>query len=168
MIRRMIENLIAGLEKLVASLKARQKPPVSPVEPLPPIEPLPPPVSPHFEVYEWDTPEHGRYSVRVICDEEGLNVNLKNILTACVQVESNFNPKAVHYNKNSEGHITSTDYGICQINDYFQIGPGKPFPSSQYVLDNPETSVRWMAKMFQAGKMKLWSSYTNGSYKKYL
>lgn len=131
---------------------------------------------PHVEVnthevspkYDWSNPEAARHSVRVICDEEGLSVTKKNILTACIKVESNFDPKAVHYNKGKDGKVWSADWGICQVNDYWNIGPNKPFPSVEYVLDNPEACVRWMVKMFLAGKEKLWASYTNGAYKQYL
>jgi hypothetical protein len=119
-------------------------------------------------VYYWNTPEAARHSVRVICDEEGLTVDMKNILCACVQVESGFNPLAVHYNKDQTGAVWSTDYGISQINDYWNIGPGKPFPSSDYVLQNPEACVRWMCHQFLAGNAHLWSSYQSKEYLKYL
>lgn len=118
--------------------------------------------------YLWDTFANARHSVRVICDEEGLSVLDKNVLCACVQVESNFNPQAFHHNKDKNGNILSTDYGICQVNDYWHIGPGKEFPSTDYVLQNPEQDVRWMCKQWKAGNQHLWMSYTSGLYKRYL
>ena len=116
----------------------------------------------------WSDPVSARHSVRVICDSEGLDWNTKNVLTACVEVESNFNPQAVHPNKDKDGNVWSTDWGICQVNDYWNIGEGKPFPSTDYVLQNPEACIRWMCQMFKAGKMGLWASYSSGIYKKYL
>lgn len=118
--------------------------------------------------YLWDTAINSRHSIRVICDEEGLSVADKNIITACIQQESQFNNAAINNNKNAAGEITSSDWGICQINDYFQMGKGKPFPSVQYVIDNPEKAVRWMVGMMKAGKLNLWSSYSTGAYKKWL
>jgi hypothetical protein len=129
-------------------------------------EPIKPPSQP--TTYFWDTKDNARHSVRVICDETGLPLNDKNILTACVQVESDFDPNAIHHNRDIDGKITSTDYGIAQINDFFHIGPGKDFPSVQFVLENPEACIRWMAKMWKAGKQSLWTSFSTGAYKQYL
>lgn len=127
----------------------------------------------------WTDPVSAKHAVRVICDLEGLpvtptfNVNgtlylLKDVLCACVQVESAFLIDAVHFNRDPRGNVISTDYGICQINDYWNIGPNKPFSSSQYVLANPQECVEWMAKKFLAGQQTLWASFTSGLYKKYL
>lgn len=123
---------------------------------------LPPPAT--TEKLFWDTPEQAKHSVRVICDEEGLPFYLKNIMTDCVEQESGFRTQAKHENKNRQGVTTSTDWGIAQINDYYNIGPGKPFSSVAYVLANPEADIRWMARMFKAGKANLWSSYSTGAY----
>ncbi|WP_226020536.1 lytic transglycosylase domain-containing protein [Serratia symbiotica] len=38
------------------------------------------------------------------------------VLRAIAQVESNMNPHAVGVNRDSQGHITSRDYGLMQIN----------------------------------------------------
>lgn len=118
--------------------------------------------------YIWDDFLTSRHSVRVICDEEGLTLDSKNIICACIQQESNFNNKTVNRNKNSKGDITSSDWGICQINDYYQIGVGKPFSSVDEVTANPDKAVRFMITMMKAGKLHLWVSYSSGAYKKYL
>jgi hypothetical protein len=118
--------------------------------------------------FYWNTPAAARHSVRVICDQEGLSWNDKNILDACVHVESGYNPLAIHPNKDISGKVWSTDYGICQINDYWNIGAGKTFPTSDFVLQNPEASVRFMCRMWKAGKQNLWASWTSGLYKQYL
>jgi len=133
----------------------------SPIEPVPTPEPIVP-------KYLWDTPENTRHSVRVICDESGLTVQEKNLICAVIKAESGFYNTAVNYNKNSKGVVTSTDWGICQINDRFHIGKGKTFPTVDYVLQNPDKVVRWMIEMYRKGNLSWWCAFTNGSYKKYL
>lgn len=118
--------------------------------------------------YLWDTPAHARHSVRVICDEEGMTVTEKNLICAVVMAESGFKNNAKCLNKNKEGVVTSTDWGICQINDFYHIGKGLTFSSVQYVLDNPDKAIRWMIKMYRLSHLDWWIAYKNGSYKKYL
>lgn len=118
--------------------------------------------------YVWDDFLTSRHSVRVLCDEEGLTLEDKNIICACIQQESNFNNKTVNHNKNTKGQITSSDWGICQINDFYQIGKGLPFSSIDEVVNNPEKAVRFMINMMKAGKLHLWVSYSSRAYKKYL
>lgn len=38
------------------------------------------------------------------------------LLRAMTNVESRFNPRAVNHNRNRHGKVTSTDYGLMQIN----------------------------------------------------
>jgi hypothetical protein len=155
-------------QRLIANISApTQKPnPIPPPAPAPaPIIPTTLPVQP---TYLWDTKENARHSVRLICDEEGLSVLDKDDLTACVEVESDFRPLAIHHNIDRAGRMFSTDYGIVQVNDFWHIGPGKDFPSVDFVFTHPEACVRWMAKLFKAGKKNLWSSYNSGAYKQYL
>ena len=140
---------------------------VPPPDILAPV-PLTTPVVPTSTTYLWDNAINSRHSVRVICDEEGLSLDDKNIITACIMQESRFDNNAVCKNKSADGSIWSSDWGICQINDYYQVGAGKPFPSVKYILDNPESCVRWMIKMMKAGQLKLWSSYSQGTYKQWL
>lgn len=118
--------------------------------------------------YSWDTPQNSEHSVRVICDQQGLNPAWKDIIQACVHQESLFNNNAVNHNKNSQGVTTSTDWGICQINDRYHIGTHLDFPSVDYVVNNPDKAVIFMINMSKAGKLNLWVSYSSGAYKKYL
>lgn len=118
--------------------------------------------------YKWDTPANARHSVRVICDEEGLTWEQKEIIAACIKQESAFKNWVKCENKDKDGKVWSTDHGICQINDYWNIGKNRPFPSVEYVMDNPDKVVRWMIKMMRAGKLSLWASYSSGAYKKYI
>lgn len=134
--------------------------------------------------YRWGTPQDARHSVRLIADEEGLTVKQKNDMCATVECESGFNPTIVvhncmlnttprsvrkeNYDPAKHGRITTTDYGICQINDYFHIGPNKEFPSEEYVLENPEKCIRWMCTCTKGGLLRLWVCYQKGMYKQYL
>lgn len=122
--------------------------------------------------YFWDTPADARHSARVICDEEGLNLKQKNDVTACIQEESRFNPKAIG-KINKDG---TQDFGIVQMNNGknkngvpYWIGKGCLFESVDEVLNNPERGVRFMARETKKyGYPKWWSSWTTGAYKKWL
>jgi hypothetical protein len=96
----------------------------------------------------------------------GLSVKDNDILCAVIQCESGFNAECIHRNY-SDGRLTSTDWGICQINDYFHIGKGKDFPTIRYVLENPETCVRWMVKQWKRGEAgkRMWICYSKKLYK---
>lgn len=116
----------------------------------------------------WDTRDHARYNVRVLCDKAGLSVMEKNILCACIHQESNFNNNAVCRNRDKDGNIMSSDWGIVQINDHYHIGAGKDFPSVEYVVANPDKAVQWMIDMYKKGQLKMWVSYSSGAYKQWL
>lgn len=143
--------------------------PILAPKPETPILPVLPPKSPvdAKPVLKWLYPSDARHSVRVLCDEAGLSTKDKNLISQVVHAESNYNNEAKCENKDKNGNILSVDWGICQINDYWHIGKGKTFPSVRYVLDNPEEVVKWMIKMFKAGKLKLWVAYSSGAYKNY-
>lgn len=130
--------------------------------PVPEPEPIPEPPK-----YDWSTPQKARHSVRVICDEEGLTLEQKNTLCATIGCESGWKNTAKLENK-KDGKTWSTDWGICQINDYWHIGKGKTFPSVEYVLENPDKVVRWMCKMWKQQQRNLWVCYSKGLYKQYL
>ncbi len=118
--------------------------------------------------YRWDTQYHNWHNVRVLCDKAGLSWQKKNIISACIYQESRFNNKAKNRNKNANGKVWSTDWGIVQVNDYWHIGKTKTFPSVKYVLDNPEMCVAWMIAEYKKGNLKQWSSYSTGAYKKWI
>lgn len=144
--------------------------PITPSEP-PKTVPTSPVLPPVVETLVFDTPKQAYHSTRVICDEIGLTLEQKNTLCACVYQESGFltNPKPNQNIDKKTGKVWSTDYGIVQINDYWHIGKGKSFPSVQYVLDNPEKCIRWMAGIYKnTGNLNPWSSYASGAYKKHL
>lgn len=101
-----------------------------------------------------------------ICGVKGLNADQSSDLYATIHCESNFNPSLVHPNI-VNGVTASTDYGICQVNDYWHIGVGKDFPSVAYVLSNPDKCVEWMCDMWLAGKQDLWVCFSKGLYLKY-
>lgn len=136
--------------------------PVETSPPLPPPAPAPTPKPP--QKYLWDTPEHAKHSVRVICDEEGFTLEQKNTMTATIMVESGFKINAVNYNRRADGSVASTDYGICQWNDYYH---GKEISPTE-ALHNPEKAVRLMCRYWKRGQRNLWIAYKSGAYKKYL
>ncbi len=146
-------------------------PPMTPQPTPTPPEPVTPPVEApvpsQAPSYDWSTPEAVRHSVRVICDEEGLSVVLKNTMCATIQAESggNFNTKAIHRNEVG-GKLYSTDWGLCQWNDVYH---GKEMPPD-VALNDPEAAVRLMAKYWKMGEVyrRWWVAYSTGLYKHYL
>lgn len=157
-----------------ASLPMNQETTPEPQNPAPavPVASIPDPDT----LGPWDASVEGNmHNVRVLCDLAGLPFKGKQIITACVDIESGFQnhwlsgplkgQPVTHKNLNKDGSVASTDWGIVQIND----GPknkhictqGCDFPSVQYVLDNPDKAVRYMIAMYKAGHISLWASYTN-------
>lgn len=167
-----LDWLFRGFEALVEALRPKAPPgvPAPAVVPAPaPIMAPPAVVVPPAPKYLWDTQANTRHSVRVICDEEGLSLNDKDIITACIQQESQFLNSAVCKNRDkTTGQVWSTDWGICQINDFYHIGPKKDFPSVQYVLENPDAAVHYMIKMKKAGHLSMWVSFSSGAYLRYM
>ena len=148
------------------------------VDPLPINQPVTmpeqPPVPPPY-VPDWSTAKGAYHATRVMCDEMGLTFNQKEIVCGCIFQESRFlnyvKPGVPTTNKNRDasGNVWSTDWGIGQVNDYYHCGPGKTFPSVQYVLDNPDKVVAWMIGfMKKTGKLQPWASYTSGAYRQWL
>lgn len=117
---------------------------------------------------EWESILGARHNVRVLCDLAGLTLEEKNIITACVKQESNFELRVMHQNIGATGKVVSTDWGIVQINDYWHIGPRKDFPSVEYVLSHPKECVQFMIDAYKHGALKMWVSYSSGAYKQWL
>lgn len=166
-------NLFEALLRALTLKAPAIVPPAPPIvlpEPPKPVEQAPMPT------YNFDTPKQAYHSVRIICDEIGLTLDQKNILCACVYQESQFHnyvaPGVPTKNENKDlktGQVWSTDYGICQVNDYWHIGKGKDFPTLDYVMHNPDKIVRWMASIMKhTGKLQPWSSYSTGAYTRWL
>jgi hypothetical protein len=117
-----------------------------------------------------------RHNVRVCCDLAGMAVEDKNILCAVVGGESGWlnylengsSYPVTHRNLNKDGSLSSTDWGLCQVNDFWHIGEGKDFPSVDYVMQNPTAVVQWMIEMYKAGKITMWDAYLSGAYLRYL
>lgn len=118
---------------------------------------------------KFDTVQNSQICVRLLCIKEALTPAQQAELYAVIEAESGFKNDLIHPNRDAKtGELLSTDYGICQVNDFYHIGTGKDFPTVAFVIDNPEAVVTWMIEMYKAGKIDLWSAYQNGSYKKYL
>jgi hypothetical protein len=145
-------------------------PPVEPQEPATepqpqqPTPPTPPPVSP----YLWATYDQRVHSVRVLCDEAGLTWAEKAEICATIEAESEFNTTVEQKNYDKRGIHWSSDWGICQINDWYNIGPGKPFKTVDEVLQFPERSVRFMIDCCKQGHIDWWIAHKLGRYEKYL
>ena len=150
---RYITQLIPFFTKQVEE-KVRQELPPIPAEPEPKEK----------TTLGWDTPLKARHSARVIMDQYGLKWSEKDLLCAVIQAESGFKTQVKNQNKNKDGVVLSTDYGICQINDFYWIGQGKYFSSAEEVLNYPEKSVKFMCARFKEGKLNLWSAYNNKAY----
>jgi hypothetical protein len=114
--------------------------------------------------------ENNRHNVRVLCDLKKLPLHRKNIITACVEQESDFDP-GVEGRPNTNGTI---DYGICQFNNGelhgvpLWIGQGAAFSSIEEVKANPEKCVNLMIDEFEAGHANWWMSYKFGEYLKFM
>ena len=158
----LIQAILNWIRDVVMPDLKKQVDAVAPVKPVEPVAPAIP-----VSKFDWSTPQTARRATRLICEEEGLTTGQENDLCATVEAESGYKIGAKHENI-VNGQLSSTDWGIAQINDYWHIGKGKSFPSVQYVIDNPEACIRWMARLFKVGKAHLWSAYKNGSYQKYL
>lgn len=152
------------LRDFLKNLLATVPPPQIPLPPPPVI--IPPTTT--MPKYKWDTPANSRHSIRVIGDEMGLKWAEKDLICAVIQAESGFKNSAKLENKRANGTVWSTDWGICQINDYYHVGVGKKFPSVKYMLDNPDKCVKWMIQMYKQGKLSMWVAYKSGAYKKYM
>lgn len=129
------------------------------------------PAAPSVDIPEplpWDTAQKAYHGVRVLCDLAGLTVDEKNLICACIFQESRFLNTAENHNRDSQGNILSTDFGFCQVNDFYHIGQNKDFPNVQFVLENPDKVVSWMITMYKHGLLKQWVSYSSGAYKVWL
>lgn len=137
-----------------------------------PDQVIPPPVVNQpiipMSKYDFSTPVAAEHSVRVICDEMGLTVPMKNELDATVHAESSYNTKAKNENKDGKGNLLSTDWGVAQFNDKLWIGAGKLFPDVDFVLNNPDKCIREMCSLFLEGHADYWVAHKSGAFRKYL
>lgn len=145
--------------------------------PITPSVPATAPVQPVADIdtlVAWGSQKNNFHNVRVLCDLSGLAVDSKNDICACIYQESTFlnylaNGQPVkHENLSAAGVLLSTDWGMCQINDYYHIGAGKDFPTVEHVLADVEAVVQWMIDQYKAGRITEWSSYSSGAYLKWL
>lgn len=157
----LLQDLVSRITNFVTSLlKSRTIPESSPI---PPTQ-----SNPDILVTDWSLPSNAYHNTRVLCDLAGLTLDEKNLICACVFQESQFKNTAVCRNKNAQGVVTSSDWGICQINDWYHIGIGKDFSTVDYVVANPDKCIQWMIAMYQHGMLKQWVSYSSGAYKQWL
>lgn len=143
----------------------------------PTIQLIPMPTDPDA-LLPWTTPENCRHNARAIADLEGLTEQQKDDFSKTFHCESGWDNTIVMYNCERgfvrstaydaaiHGAILSKDIGFFQINSYWHVGPGKDFPSEDYVLQNPTEVGHWSAKQFKANP-RIWVCYSKGMYAHY-
>ncbi len=141
-------------------------PPTATIAPTPDNSPTAPQEPPLAQKYDWSTPEEARHSLRVICDEEGLTIAQKNLMSQVVHCESGYLTNATHPNLDAKGQLASTDFGICQWNDWWHWIKKREISPTE-AMHNPEKAVRLMCQYVKAGQIKQWVCYSSGLYKKY-
>lgn len=139
----LLEKLKDILIKLLDTIQKQIKKPDPPAPPEPQPEPKPEP------------PKETMLDMVIrVAREENIGQKMFEQLVQVIECESKFNPKAINRNKNG-----TSDYGICQYNSYWYIGPGKPIPSIDIALNDPEFCVRTMCRLWKKGKQRDWICY---------
>lgn len=151
--------LISELNEWVQGIYSKQQDIMTEIPAIDPIDTLNP---------DWTLPKDAYHNVRVLCDLAGLTFEEKNLICACIFQESRFNNAAICRNKNALGVVTSSDWGLVQVNDHYHIGPKLDFPSVEYVLANPDVAVNWMIAMYKHNLLSMWVSYSSGAYRQWL
>lgn len=160
--RNLIETILAFADQLLQRLFKKKQSNVNiPTSETTPVAEIP---KPETLKYDWSTQEKARYSVRMICDEEGLSVKDKNDLCATVGAESGWKPRQRSLKANFDG---TYDHGIIQLNEKYWIGEGKLYPNIEAVYNDPEGCIRWMCRNWKRNK-NWWYAYKNGSYLRYM
>lgn len=83
----------------------------------------------------------------------------EKVFCAVIEAESSWNQNAKLVNKNG-----TTDWGICQFNDYWY----KDLITPERALNDPEFAIELMAKQFQKGQENDWWAYRSGNFKRFL
>lgn len=130
--------------------------------PVAPVSPVEAPLDP------WSTPKGAWYAVRVLCDSAGLSLEDKNVICACIYQESQFYNYLPNGLPTKHDNGTSTDWGICQINDYWHVKKYHDFPSADFIMANPDKAVQFMINAFKGGGLTQWVSFSSGAYKQWL
>lgn len=125
--------------------------------------------TPMKPTFTWTDLDINKHNVRVICDEEGLTFEQKETLCATVHGESGFDTTVTNKNYafsklTGKKYLASTDYGICQWNDYWH---GKEITPYEAIHD-PEKAIRLMCAYWKRGQMNQWVAYSSGRYKHFL
>lgn len=135
-----LDSIVGLFKLLVETLFPQQSPTVS-VEVV--AEPKPQPAP----------PETMQDMVKRVCREEGMSIKDSDEIYRTIECESGFNPRAKNENND---RLKTTDYGICQYNSHWYIGPGKPIPSVEVALNDPEFCVRVMCDAWRKGRKRDW------------
>lgn len=101
----------------------------------------------------------GEILVRKTCKRKGLSKRETELICAVIKCESGFDPKAINRNRNG-----TTDYGICQFNDYYY----KDVIHPSVAFNNPQKAVEVMISQYKKGRLRDWVCFKYGYYKKHL
>ena len=139
-----LEDIKQALLKILAQIIALRN------APMPPLTP---------PVLDWSNRDAVRTSIRMIADQEGLTPEQKNTMSQVLHCESNYRTDIIHPNIVG-GKTMSTDFGVCQWNDYYH---GKEITPDE-ALHNPEKAVRLMCQYVKRGQIGQWVCYSKKLY----
>ena len=115
----------------------------------------------------WDTKDHIRRNVRVMCDNAGMSIPDKNEMCATIHGESSWDIHAICHNyttKHGVKVLASTDNGLCQWNDYWHSKEITPHEAQ----NDPHKSVSLMIQYWLGGQKDAWVAHKTGYYKQFL
>ena len=101
-----------------------------------------------------------------VCEEEGLPDWMKRELLGTIAGESKYNVFCINRNRDARGNVSTTDFGISQLNDFFYLRAHNM--TGDEALNNPEKCVRIMCQAFKAGRAKDWIAWRNHNWEKHL
>ncbi len=97
-----------------------------------------------------------------ICKERGLAQEDIDILAAVITAESQWDDKAVNYNRDG-----SRDMGLIQFNNYWYWEREQVIHPS-VALNNPRKAIEVFITQYQKGRISDWCTFSSGLYLKYL
>jgi hypothetical protein len=149
-----------------------------PGAPIPPVVPNPDALLP------WTSIENNRHNVRAIADLQGLTEQQKNNMSQTIHCESGYRTdicninltdkttrqcsysdlQATYIKIQAEGlEVSSTDFGICQWNDWFH---GKEITPDESI-NNPQMAVELMCSYVKSGQLREWVCWNKGLAERY-
>lgn len=156
-----------------------------PPQSVPQAQPVPvTPVANPDALLPWTSIENNRHNVRAIADLQGLTEQQKNNMSQTIHCESGYRTDICNINLTNkttrqcsygnlqttytqiqdEGlKVSSTDYGLCQWNDYFH---GKEITPDESI-NNPQKAVELMCSYVKSGQLREWVCWSKGLAENY-